>query len=169
MTNTIITPEVVERMKRCEAIFVALREQQKYENKLLEVGFNFEYGEGPVGEFFEANKNALIDTLEYLLGFERVSYKVQTNVFGQMIPCTLEILMPEDGDIEFAISEDDFCECLYKAIDDEKLSRLAIKTWVEKNEIAKKELNDTLGVSRTSPKVGVRSLLEIHGLYQEGE
>ena len=169
MTNAIITPEVVERMNRCEALFEALREQNKYENKLLEVGLNFEYGEGPAGKFLEANKNALIDTLEYLLGFERVSYKVQTNVFGQMIPCTLEILMPEDGDIEFAISEDDFCECLYKAIDDEKLSRMVIKTWVEKNEIAKKELNDTLGVSRISPKVGVKSLLDIHGLCQEGE
>ena len=106
--------------------------------------------------------------------YERV--KLEVAAFGGVIRDTqfaaeveLEILMPEDGDIEFAISEDDFCECLYKAIDDEKLSRMVIKTWVEKNEIAKKELNDTLGVSRISPKVGVKSLLEIHGLCQEGE
>ena len=169
MATVIITPALMERKARCEAIFMALREQNVYENKLLEMGFNFEYGEGAVGSFLLSNKNALLDTLEYLLGFERKTFKIRTNVFGEMMPCTLDIFMPEDGDFDFAISEDDFSDCVYKAIDNEELSQLIIRIWVEKDEEAKNTLNNTLGATRISPKVGVRSLLEFHGIYQEGE
>lgn len=169
MHKAIVTPERIERVKLAEMTFTALRAQQEYENKLLEMGFNFEYGEGAVGSFLLSNKNALLDTLEYLLGFERKTFKIRTNVFGEMMPCTLDIFMPEDGDFDFAISEDDFSDCVYKAIDNEELSQLIIRIWIEKDEEAKNTLNNTLGATRISPKVGVRSLLEFHGIYQEGE
>lgn len=169
MHRAIVTPERMERVKLAEMTFTALRAQQEYENKLLEMGFNWEYGEGPTGQFLEANKNTLIDTLYHLFGLTRTSYKVRTNLFGQEFPCTLDILYPEDDDIDFTISEDDFTEALYKAIDNEELSKLMVHTWVMKDTIARTELNNKLIPTEISPKVGAKSLLVRHGIMKGEE
>ena len=169
MHRTIVTPELMERVKICESVFTALRTQQSYENKLLEMGLNWEYGEGVTGKFLEANKNVLIETIYHLFGLDRVSYKVQTNIFGQTFPCTLDILYPDNEDIDFTITEDDFVEALYKAIDNIELSKLMIHTWVMKDTVARAELNKKLIPTDISPKVGAKSLLIAHGIMKGEE
>ena len=42
MHRAIVTPERMERVKLAEMTFTALRAQQEYENKLLEMGINWE-------------------------------------------------------------------------------------------------------------------------------
>lgn len=166
MHRAIVTPERMERVKLAEAAFTALNAQQEYENKLLEMGFNWEYGEGITGKFLESNKNILIDTIYHLFGLNRISYQVETNLFGQKFPCTLDILYPEDDDIDFTISEDDFTEVLYKAIGDKELSHLMVHTWIMKDTVARKELNEKLIPTEISPKVGAKSLLIRHGIMK---
>ena len=167
--GTIITPELMERVQRCENCFTALRKQHDFENQLLAMGLNFEYGEGVTGQYLETNKNALIEMVYYLFGFDRVSYKVQTSILGQTFPCTLDVLYPDDEDIDFTITEDDFVEALYKAIDDMELSKLMIHTWVMKDATAREELNKKLIPTDNSPKVGAKSLLIAHGIMKGEE
>lgn len=166
MTRAIITPELTKRAGLCKSIFNALRAQQSYEQKLLDLGFNWEYGEGATGKFLETNKDVLIESIYHLFGLERTSHQVQTNIYGQPLPCTLDILYPDDNNIDFTITEEDFIEALYKAIDDTELSVLMIHTWVMKDSVAREKLNERLIPTSINPKVGAKNLLISHGIMR---
>ena len=132
-----------------DAAFKMIRSQRNMENKLDEIGFNFEYGSGIVGTHFEVVLNNCEAILKEAMGLHSVGKDGTCNICGTQYPVTIDILYTEDENADFSITEDDFCEFCYNAVNDAKIGDELIglmwKAIVEKDAEAKEKYNSLAG------------------------
>lgn len=104
-------------------------------------GLRFEYGDGPVGEFLLGLLNGADMIIKESLGLHSNQYPVKVFIGGNEYPTNVDILYSEDQNADWSITEDDFCEFIYKARDDKTVRELMWKAMVDRDQSAKDEYN----------------------------
>ena len=133
-----------------DSAFAILKTQNELCNKLEEVGLNFEYGSGFIGEAFETLLNESETIIRDALGLHDVPVDHTCRILGVDHPFTDYVLYPEDDDVEWSITADDFSEFFYKAIQNEKIQDVMWKAMVDRDESAKTEFN-SLKIGKIGP------------------
>lgn len=102
--------------------FEMLLSQRELENKLELIGLNFEYGEGIIGTHFEKTLNACETLIKEAIGFKVKHKPSYVEIEGYKHQITIDILYKNEGNDDFTITEDDFCEFFCEVINtnDEK-------------------------------------------------
>jgi hypothetical protein len=128
-----------------DAAFEMLKSEKDFEDRMIAIGFNFEYGSGFVGKHFETILNNCETIIKESLGMHPVSKEGTCEISGINYPITIDILYPEDENDDFSITEDDFCEFCYAVLNNPnvgtELQDLMWKSIVERDVEAKEKFN----------------------------
>ena len=155
-----------ERVTGAMSLFKALKEQNDFEDALENIGVRYEYGEGVLGKFMLENKNALIDTLYFALGLHRKEFKTQVHVMGYVFDSIVSVLFPDDGCLDYAITEDNFTELLYSGMEDAELAKDIVSVCLKRDVEAKKKINNKWRDEKYQ-MVGVEKFMKEMGLTPE--
>jgi hypothetical protein len=125
-----------------ECAFNILKTQKEICDKLDTMGFNFEYGQGFIGETLVALINNGETIVRECLGLGHyVTVEKTCNINGLAYPISVDVLYTVEKDPDWSITEDDFCEFFYVAIKDLEVRDLMWKAMVEKDFEAKQKFN----------------------------
>lgn len=124
-----------------ESAFMLLKEKKIFEDKLSDIGVNFEYGNGAIGSFMESIVNNTDTIIQESLGLHIITIPTRCKIMGASYGIDLDIFCQEDENLDWAMTCDDFYNFLYNAIMSEKVRELAWKAFVERDVEAKEKFN----------------------------
>jgi hypothetical protein len=124
-----------------DAAFRVLKTQSEICSKFESIGLRFEYGDGFFGKSLESLINDSETIILESLGLHLVTKNTNTVFCGAFGSMPVDVLYSMDNDPDWAITNDDFCEFFYKAIDDEHLRNLMWRVMVDRDSDAKDEYN----------------------------
>lgn len=126
--------------------FEILSAKKKFESSLDYIGLNFEYGNGPIGEFMESLLNHVEPIIKNELGLviEEIEKAPDIIIGCNTYPVDVYVNYTVEHDKDWCITDDDFCEFFYKAIDDENLRELMWKVMADRDEDAKAKFNKAM-------------------------
>ena len=123
------------------SMFRALKSQNEICSALENIGLNFEYGIGRIGEAFESINNHCFLALKSSLNFSEILQCRNVDINGVVTPAQFSVYYVGDYDEDFTITEDDFSEFVFYAINHLKLQDLFWRAMVEKDEDAREQFN----------------------------
>lgn len=130
-----------------DSMFEILKFQNDFEQKVCDMGFNFEYGSGIFGEYCQKVSDNCDKTIVESMGLKTLVEHGTINMNGIEYPVEIEVLYrPEDADMDFSITVDNFySDILYKAVYQDPTGEFKDLFWqavVEMDSIAKDKINE---------------------------
>ena len=130
-----------------DSMFEILKSQNEYEQKICDMGFNFEYGSGIFGEHCQRVSDNCNKAIIESMGLKTLIERGSINMNGIKFPVEIEVLyQPEDKAMDFSITVDDlYSDVLYKAVYQDpngEFKNLFWKAVVEMDVVAKNAINE---------------------------
>ena len=142
-----------------DAMFDILKSQNVFEQKICDMGFNFEYGSGVFGEYCQKVSDNCNKVIIEAMGLKTLIEHGVIEMNGTKYPVEIEVLYREEDEMmDFSITTDNFySDLLYKAIYKDPAGEFTNLLWdaiVNMDVTAKHKINEMfdtvmIGLSRT--------------------
>lgn len=123
------------------AAFEMLLTQNDMCNHIENSGLRFEYGVGFWGTTLENLVNQCYTIIKEALNVQYLEQSRNVFINGSRLIAQFDVLFVGDFDEKFTITEDDFSDFIFQAVNDEVLQDLFWDAMVNKNEASREKFN----------------------------